>query len=219
MRIPTLKNAIITASLALAVLGMVGPVPVSAHVVVRPAEVLTASFQTFTVSVPNEKEQANTSIKLLVPADLKHVSPTIKPGWNIAVEKEGGGEAAKVTSITWSEGTIPAGFRDDFTFSAQSPANPQELQWHAYQTYADGQVVAWDLTEGKQPKKKDGSLDFSVSGPFSVTAVVAKADSPKGNKTSDNSKAQQGANRALSMAATALVLSLVAIFIATRKNT
>ncbi len=216
MRIPTFKTMIITASLSLGVFGIVAAATASAHVVIRPAEVLTASFQTFTIGVPNEKEQANTSIKLLIPASLKHVSPTVKPGWDIAIEKEGEGEAAKVTSITWSEGSIPAGFRDDFTFNAQSPAKPQELQWRAYQTYADGQVVAWDLAKDKQPKKTDGSPDFSVSGPFSVTSVVAKADTAA--KAPDNTKAQQGANRALSMAATALALSLVAIFIATRKK-
>jgi len=209
---------ITTASISLGVFGIVVAAPVSAHVVVRPAEVLTASFQTFTIGVPNEKDQANTSIKLLIPANLKHVSPTVKPGWNITIEKEGEGEAAVVTSITWTEGSIPAGFRDDFTFSAQSPAKPQELQWRAYQTYADGQVVAWDLAKDKQSKKTDGSPDFSTSGPFSVTSVIAKADSAKDTKAYDNSKAQQDVSRAFSMAATALALSLVAIFIATRKK-
>ncbi|HEX8763339.1 MAG TPA: DUF1775 domain-containing protein [Candidatus Saccharimonadales bacterium] len=182
-----------------------------AHVVVKPAEVLTASFQTFTASTPNEKDIPVTGLKVVIPDGLKHVSPTVKPGWQIDIEKDGQGETATVKSITWTGSTIPTGFRDDFTFSAQVPAKTGELHWRAYQTYEGGQVVAWDLSKDQQPKKADGSPDFSTSGPFSITKITneaAVAVKPT-NATSE---------WALPFAAVGVVLALGAIFLATRKN-
>jgi uncharacterized protein YcnI len=186
---------------------------VSAHVVVRPAEVTTASFQTFTVSVPNEKGQPNTALKVLIPQDLKHVTPTVKPGWTVAIEKDGEGENASIKSLTWKDGSIPAGFREDFTFSAQAPASASEIQWKAYQTYADGNTVAWDLAKDKQPTKTDGSPDFSKSGPFSVTAVTAKP-------TAENAatKKSQPSTRPTLLAGASLLLSLFAVYLASRKS-
>src|SRR5687768_3143391 len=63
--------------------------PASAHVTVKPAEVLTASFQTFTVSVPNEKDEPAIEVRVLIPPGLQHVMPTVKPGWNITSQKQG----------------------------------------------------------------------------------------------------------------------------------
>lgn len=146
----------------------------SAHVTVKPGEVKAGAFTTFTVSVPVEKDVPTTTVKLEVPAGLGHVTPTVKSGWVVDVQKEGTGDAATVKAITWSGNQIPAGFRDEFTFSAKTPDQPTELQWKAHQTYADGVVVVWNLTETDQPTKADGSPDFSASGPFSVTKVVSE---------------------------------------------
>lgn len=187
---------------------------VSAHVVVKPAEVATASFQTFTVSVPNEKDVANTAVKLVIPDGLKHVTPSIKQGWTITAEKDGTDETATTKSISWTGGSIPAGFRDDFTFSAQAPAQPVDLQWKAYQTYEGGQVVSWDIENDKQPKKSDGSPDFSTTGPFSVTKIQAKP----AVATTQDTNAQRTADRALYLGVASTILALVGIFLATRKR-
>lgn len=206
----TIKNlvvfSVIVSSLTLAHVSMV-----SAHVVVRPAEVTTASFQTFTVSVPNEKDQPNTAVKVLIPQNLKHVTPTVKTGWTITIEKDGEGENASIKSLTWKDGSIPAGFREDFTFSAQAPASVSEIQWKAYQTYADGNTVAWDLAKDKQPTKADGSPDFSKSGPFSITAVAVQ---PSGNAHTEKNSSNV---RPTAIAITSLLLSLLAIYLASRK--
>jgi uncharacterized protein YcnI len=188
----------------------------SAHITVQPGEALTADWLTFTVSVPNEKQLANTEIKLLIPAGVEHVTPTVKQGWQIAVQKDGEGEAATVKSITWSGGSIPSGFRDDFTFSGKTPDTAGDLQWKSYQTYADGSTVGWDLSESEQPKQADGSPDFSTSGPYSVTAVASQpAESPATASTADTTGAKD--KWALYIAGVAAVLSLLAIFWATRK--
>lgn len=149
----------------------------SAHVVVKPGDVTTGSFQTFTMGVPNEKGGAVVAVKLVIPENVSSVTPTVKQGWTITTEKTGEGEAAVVKSITWSGGSIGTGLRDDFTFSAKTPDQVGELQWKAYETYDSGLTVAWDKTAAEQPKKADGSPDFSKSGPFSVTKVAGKAAS------------------------------------------
>jgi uncharacterized protein YcnI len=186
----------------------------SAHVVVRPGEAVTAGFQAFTMGVPNERDTDTTELKLTMPAGLKYVSPTQKPGWQIDVEKDGTGEDAVVKSITWSGGSVGVGFRDDFTFSAQVPAKATELQWKAYQTYADGTVVSWD--QPASATKEEGG----TSGPFSVTKVVATTQTD-----ADIKKAQSAAADAKSAADTALyigiagvALGLAGIYLATRKK-
>lgn len=187
----------------------------SAHVVVKPAEVVTAGFQTFTVSVPNEKDLPTTSVKLVLPVGLEHVSPTQKPGWSIEVEREGSGEEAMVKSINWGGNTVEAGFRDEFTFSAKVPAKPAELQWKAYQTYADGTVVAWDKA-GEDDRDQEGGN----SGPFSVTKVVTDTDAAAATKKADQAaaNAQNMANRAMLIGLAGSVVGFVGVFLATRKK-
>lgn len=190
--------------------------PASAHVVVRPNEVLTAGFQTFTIGVPNEKAIPTTNVKLVIPVGVQHVSPTVKPGWHITTEKDGTGEDATVTSVTWDGGSIDAGLRDEFSFSAQVPDKATELQWKAYQTYSDGTVVAWDKDESSHGHDTEGSN----SGPFSVTKVVDETEAEASlNITSKAaSDAQTAATRAVYIAVVAVVVGFIGIFLATRKK-
>lgn len=177
-----------------------------AHVVVKPNEVPTASFQTFTVSVPNEKDIPTTAVKLTIPDNLSHITPTQKTGWNIVADKKND----HAVTITWSGGHIDAGMRDDFSFSAQVPAKPTELQWKAYQTYADGTIVSWDK------KTSDQAHNDKNSGPFSVTKIVTT--DPQSTIEQSNDDMQSKADRALYIAAGALFVSLLSLFIATRKK-
>lgn len=192
----------------------------SAHVAVRPAEVVTAGFQTFTVGAPNEKELSFNTIKLLIPSGLEHVSVTNKSGWNIEIEKSGEGEEAVVKSVTWKGGTVTSGFREEFTFSAKVPEKSGELQWKAYQTYENGETVAWDVSDKDQPKKQDGSPDFSKSGPFSITKVVEKMPATlqleKIEQASANAK--DTATNALYASVVAIGLGLISVLLATRSK-
>lgn len=138
--------------------------PALAHVVVKPERVGVAAFQTFTVGVPNEKEIPTIAVRLVIPGGLNHVSPNVKPGWNIAMKNTGEGEDAKVTEITWTGGSIPQGQRDEFQFSAQVPAKETTLQWKAYQTYEGGEIVAWD----QNPSGGHGD----GNNPYSETEIV-----------------------------------------------
>lgn len=185
-----------------------------AHVVVKPAEVVTAGFQTFTIGVPNEKDISTTSIKLVIPDGLKYVQPTQKEGWQIDVEKDGTGEDAAVKSITWSGNDVKAGFRDDFTFSGQVPEKTTELQWKAYQTYSDGTVVSWDkATQGEDS-------ETLTSGPFSVTKVVADTETDASIKKTDQvaADAKSTASTALYVGVAGIVVGLAGVYFGTRKK-
>lgn len=180
---------------------------VSAHVTVKPGEVPTSTYQVFTVSVPNEKEIPTTSVRVEVPENITNVTPTKKAGWEIEVSRNG----ENVSSITWKGGEVPDGLRDEFTFSAKTPAEAGSVNWKAYQTYSDGTVVAWD-----QAETGDGHGDEN-KGPFSVTSIVAQTQ----NETVNNkevSEANAKADRANYIAIAAVVVALIAIFFATRKN-
>lgn len=147
--------------------------PSFAHVVVKPNQVGVASFQTFTIGVPVEKDIATTEVRLVIPEGLHYVTPNVKQGWNIEIKRTGEGEDSKVTEIIWKNGKIPANFRDEFLFSAQVPADETTINWKAYQTYEDGSIVSWENDPNtEQPKKADGSSDFSKVGPYSQTKIV-----------------------------------------------
>lgn len=184
-----------------------------AHVVVKPTEVLSASFQTFTVSVPNEKDMPTTKVELKIPTAVQHVTPTQKSGWQIDVDTNNEDE---VTGITWSGGTIDQGLRDEFTFSAQAPEKQGEVQWKAYQTYSDGTIVAWD----KEDSGNGHHSDKPNEGPFSVTNVVGQTEAITSAQKADSTAAEtkRTATRALSVAAIALALGVVSVVLATRKK-
>ena len=173
----------------------------SAHVVVKPSFVGVASFQAFDTSVPNEKDVATTSLRLIVPDGLKYVSPTVKPGWTVTSKTSGSGESATVTELDWSGGSIPAGQRDDFTFSAQAPAAPTTLMWKAYQTYANGQVISWD----QSPDSKN--LDNEGVTPYSRTDVINDLAAP----TSQPSAKPQSLAGAYALGGSALLVSIAAL--------
>lgn len=172
---------VLTVSLSL------GVKTISAHVGVKPNQVGVAAFQTFTVGVPVEKDMATVAVRLVIPEGVEHVSPNVKPGWTVTTKQsdvpEGisdGDEHGEgpVTEILWTGGVIPKGQRDDFLFSAKVPGEETTLKWKAYQTYADGSVIAWDLDKSQQPKDSEGKDDYSKSGPYSETKIVNDLKSP-----------------------------------------
>lgn len=184
--------------------------PAWAHVVVTPSKVGVGSWVTFSVSVPNEKEVANTQLKLVIPAGLEYVTPTLKQGWKVSVEKDSSGNT---TAIVWS-GNLPAEFRDDFTFSAHLPAKPVNLEWKAYQTYQGGPVVAWDVDPSDPSAKDPEALEKTGKGPFSVTQVIDDlGDTMKmaPTKTPEPAPESPTATIALFVSIVALILAAVAL--------
>lgn len=140
-----------------------------AHVTVKPTQTTPATYQVFSVAVPNEKNIPTTQVRLLVPESIESITPNMKPGWTI---KTVAGNNGKVTEIIWSKGAIPEGFRDEFVFSAKTGPEEGSLIWKAYQTYSDGTVVAWDANPHEEDGHSQTSEEESTSGPYSETKVM-----------------------------------------------
>ncbi len=169
------------------------PVVASAHVVVTPNTALTGQELVFSVSAPNERKVAVTSVTLDIPAGVSQVIPTTAPGWSITLATSYGA----ITAVTWTDGQIPAGQRQDFSLSAVMPANSGELNWKAYQTYADGTIVSWD----QKPVANAKDDDTAAKGPYSTTTVSSNA--PGATKSG-------GTTLPLALSVAALALSALA---------
>jgi uncharacterized protein YcnI len=165
-----MNNKILFTGILVSILVLTSTSNAYAHISVKPTTVGVGSYQTFTVGVPLEKDQPTTTVRLVIPEGLENVTPNVKPGWKIELKKAGEGDEAKVTEIVWTEGEIPPGQRDDFLFSAKTPAKESALQWKAYQTYKDGTIVSWD----QAPKESKDAADEGPenTGPYSVTKIV-----------------------------------------------
>jgi uncharacterized protein YcnI len=187
--------------------------PAFAHVVVKPNQVGVAAFQTFTMGVPNEKDNPTVALKLLIPDGLKSVSPNVKPGWKVDIKKTGDGEDAKVTEIDWTNGSIPAGQRDDFVFSAQVPSDETTINWKAYQTYSDGKIVTWDQEPKTNMTDADREeMEKTGKGPYSQTKVVNDLTaSSKSDHASDSMKSGASDKATTTISVVALALSAVAL--------
>jgi uncharacterized protein YcnI len=175
----TSKLAVLIAFVA--VVTLAAPGIAFGHVVVKPNEALTGAYQTFTTSVPNEKDIPTTGVRLLIPDSIESVTPTVKPGWKITTKKSG----EKTTEISWTGGTVPTGQRDDFTFSAHLPSTEGDINWKAYQTYQDGSVVSWD----QAPSDDGHGSEDERKGPYSVTAIKNSATNET-TETQENSSDQ-----------------------------
>jgi len=179
--------------------------PVFAHVIVKPSSAGIGSFQTFDVGVPSEKDMSTIELKLLIPKGLSEITPNVKPGWSVSVVKSDD----TVTEIDWTGGEIPSGQRDDFYFSGQMPADVSTIQWKAYQTYADGSVVSWDMDPKKVKKGEEGT-------PFSTTNVVNDL-APANSTSGDEEHLSQKTTFAFIFSIVALITSCVSLSI-TRRN-
>lgn len=179
-----------------------------AHVVVTPNEAGLALRQDFTVGVPNEKEIPTTQIRLMIPGGLESVTPYVKPGWTVTMKTTGEGEEEKVTEITWSDGEISEGLRDDFVFRAMTPSEPTTLLWKAYQSYSDGTVVSWD----QEPSEEVHGSESETSGPYSETKIINDLDT-------DETKALTTSEQITKWSAYAgLVIAILALVLTLRKK-
>ncbi len=190
----------------------------SAHIAVNPSDVKTGTYQTFTVSVPTERDDPTVSVKLEVPTSLTDVTPTVKPGWTIQTEKHVEGEEAMITTITWTGGKIDAGYRDEFTLRAKTPSQPADLQWKTYQTYQSGVVVSWDQQpDGSEEGEDEENL---TAGPFSITKVETDSDQDTALKNTDSKAedAQNTANMAFYTGIGGIFLALIAVAVAAARK-
>ncbi|KQR23008.1 DUF1775 domain-containing protein [Deinococcus sp. Leaf326] len=122
----------------------------AAHATVRTETGLTESkagvSETYRLNVPTEKAIATTQVRLVVPAGMTLTRFQVLPGFTRSVLRNADG---LITEVTWRGRVAPEEYAR-FFFQARNPAQPGEVAWKVYQTYADGSVVAWDDTNPEQ---------------------------------------------------------------------
>ena len=148
----------------------------SAHARVSPPVALAKEGQVFTLAVPTEKEGATTtSIEFTPPAGFAIDSFVPATGWKRAVQQTGSGDAAVITKVTWTGGTVPTG--EDAAFSFLATANHTgSYTFGVRQTYSDGTVVDWSGPESSDtPAPVVKSVSSLGGGGSSTLAIVAVA--------------------------------------------
>ena len=173
-----------TATLAL-------PTFVFAHAVVYPRESAPGAYEKYVLRVPNEKSVTTTRVELRFPSEVRVVSFGDVPGWTLAVEAD---SAKRVVAAVWTGTLAPQRFIE-LPFVAVNPRVDARLVWPAYQTYADGERVAWT-----------GPADAKT--PASTTMIRARTDHSPGGGT---------IGAGLWVAIAALALSLVSLGLVLRR--
>jgi uncharacterized protein YcnI len=147
-----------------------------AHARISPAVGLTKQLQLFTLAVPSEKENAETStIELTLPAGFSIDSFVPSPGWTRSVQQLGSGEEAVIQKVTWSGGKVPTGEDATFSFLAL-PASAKTYTFAVKQTYTDGAVVDWSGSESSDaPAPTLKAVTSLGGGGTSTLDIVALA--------------------------------------------
>jgi uncharacterized protein YcnI len=164
--------------LAVIVLATIGALATAgsafAHAEVSPAVVLSKHGQEFALTVPTEKEDANTTaVELTPPAGFSIDSFAPTPGWTRDVQSTGSGEETEIQKVTWSGGSVPHEEYAVFRFLAQANSNG-ELEFEVRQTYSDGTVVDWTGPESSEtPAPHIKAVSSLGGGGTSTLALIA----------------------------------------------
>jgi uncharacterized protein YcnI len=130
----------------LALLAVLVPVAALAHAVVYPSASAPGAYERYVLRVPNEKDVATTRVEMTFPAEVRVISFGDVPGWRVEPVVD---SANRITGVVWTGTLAPQRFVE-LPFIAVNPATEARLVWPAYQTYADGERVAWTGPEGTQ---------------------------------------------------------------------
>jgi uncharacterized protein YcnI len=155
---------------------LVLPAAAFAHAKVSPPFALKATSQVFTLAVPTEKENAETTqIEFTPPAGFSIDSFVPSPGWTRKVQQTGSGEEATITKVTWSGGSVPTGEDAAFSFLGQA-ADAKTYTFGVRQTYSDGSVVDWNGPESSDAPSPTLEVKSSLGGggsdALSIIALV-----------------------------------------------
>jgi uncharacterized protein YcnI len=137
-----------------------------AHARVSPPVAIAKESQVFTLAVPTEKENAQTTaIELTLPAGFSIDSFVPAAGWR---------RVQSTHKVTWTGGSVPTG--EDATFSFLALANASKTYtFSVRQTYSDGSVVDWTGPESSDAPAPTLKAVSSFGGGASSLSIVALA--------------------------------------------
>ena len=142
-----------------------------AHAHVSPPVALAKEGQLFTLNVPNEKDDAQTTMVELTPPEgfsIDSVAPV--EGWKVGIEKTGSGEESNINKVIWSGGTLRANETTDFPFLGSADSS-KSYEFDVRQTYSDGSVVDWSGPESSDAPAPVMEAKSSLGG--GGTSVVS----------------------------------------------
>lgn len=152
------------------------PVVSHAHAIVYPAKSSPGAYERYVLRVPNEKDVPTTRVEIRFPSGLRVISFAEVQGWTLTVARD---TADEITSATWT-GTLGAERFVELPFVAVNPREATTIVWPTFQTYADGERVAWTgEAESNQPASRTVIAADSSARPdylawaALVTAVLA----------------------------------------------
>ena len=161
-----------------------------AHAVVFPRTSAPGAYERYMLRVPNERNVATTRVEIRFPLDVKVISFADVDGWTLEVQRD---SASRIVGAVWTGSLAPERFIE-FPFVAVNPKTTAQIQWPAFQTYADGQRVEWTGAEG-------------TKSPASVTSLAAAYRSPA-----------SPSNIPFALACAALGLAIVSLGLALRRG-
>jgi periplasmic copper chaperone A len=161
----------------------------AAHVTLNPGEWEAGGFARFSVRVPNERPNADTTeVTVQFPESVISASFQPVPGWERTVEMAtldepveifGEPVTEKIASVTWSGGTIAPGEFQEFGVSFQVPETPgEELVFPSLQTYSNGEIVRWI-----------GPEDADTPAPRVAVLAAAEEEQAAGTPTTEEEAA------------------------------
>jgi uncharacterized protein YcnI len=167
---PVFRKTLCTAAVAV----LAAPAAAFAHAEMSPTVGLKGHTALYTLAVPTEKEDAQTTqIELTPPAGFSIDSFVPSPGWKRVLQQTGSGEDAVITKVTWSGGHVPTEEDAAFSFLAV-PSDAKTYTFGVRQTYSDGSVVDWNGPESSDTPSPTVSIRSSLGGGGSSTlAIVA----------------------------------------------
>jgi uncharacterized protein YcnI len=147
-----------------------------AHANVSPPVVVAKKGQLFTLAVPTEKENAETTeIEFTPPSGFSIDSFAPASGWKREAQTTGTGENTVVQKVTWTGGKVPTEEDAVFQFLASTDA-AKTYTFKVRQTYSDGTVVDWSGPESSDTPAPTIEAKSSLGGGGSNTlGIVALA--------------------------------------------
>ena len=124
-----------------------GAIPASAHVTLseKSAKPGTAYVAHFRVG-HGCSGSPTTALTIEIPAVVTEILPQSKPGWTVALERNG-----SVRAVVWKGGPLPATQAGDFAVTLKLPASETTLIFPTTQTCASGEEHWIDPAGGKNP--------------------------------------------------------------------
>ncbi len=160
-------------------IALVAAATASAHAHVSPSVVPAKDSQVFTLAVPTEKEDAQTTKVEFTPAEGFSIDSFVpSPGWKRDVQKTGLGEDAVITKVTWAGGNVPTGEATGFQFLGRTDSS-KTYTFDVKQTYSDGSVVDWSGPESLDTPaptiEAKSSLGGGGSSALAILALIVGA--------------------------------------------